>query len=353
MKALVSATLVAAVSFSIAGCGTSGAPGGGSGSAARRLNGGGASFVYPMMSKWTSVYDKEKGIKINYTSIGSGGGIRQMTDKTLDFGCTDAPMTDDQLKAASEKGGDVVHIPLVMGGVVPVYNLPGVEKPVKFTGLLLADIYLGKIKKWNDPALKAINPDVEFPDQDIVVVHRSDGSGTTYIFVEYLSKVSPEWKSKVGVNTSVDWPVGVGQKGNEGVAGQVARTAGSIGYVELIYALQNKIKFGSVQNSAGEFVSASLDSVSAAAKNALTNIPESLRYSLTDAPGKDSYPISGTDWAVVYKNLPAGVAEEVVGFFRWVLHEGQGYAGELHYAPLPEELVKLADKKLDEIKPAP
>jgi phosphate transport system substrate-binding protein len=350
MKPFVSATLLAALSFFTLGCGTGGSPGGGS--AARRLNGGGASFVYPLMTKWTSVYDKEKGIKINYQSTGSGAGIKQMTEQTMDFGCTDAPMTDEQLKAANEKGGDVVHIPLVMGGVVPVYNLPGVEKPVKFTGPLLADIYLGKIKKWNDPALKAINPDVEFPDQDIVVVHRADGSGTTYIFVEYLSKVSPEWKSKVGVSTSVDWPIGVGQKGNEGVAGQVTRTAGSIGYVELIYALQNKIKYGSVQNSAGEFVSASLESVSAAAKNALTTIPESLRYSLTDAPGKDSYPISGTDWAVIYKNLPAGVAEEVAGFFRWVLHEGQNYTEELHYARLPEDLVRLADKKLDEIKPA-
>jgi phosphate transport system substrate-binding protein len=342
--------LLAALAVWTVGCGsTAVSPGGGSGSG--RLNGGGATFVYPMMSKWSSVYAKEKGTKVNYQSTGSGAGIQQMIAKTFDFGCSDAPMNDEQLASAREKGGEVVHIPLVMGGVVPAYNLPGVDTPVKFTGPLLADIFLGKIKKWNDPALQKINSGLNLPDQEIVIVHRSDGSGTTYIFAEYLSKVSDEWKSKVGVSTSLKWPVGIGQKGNEGVAGQITRSVGSIGYVELIYALQNNIKFGPVQNSAGEFVSASLQSVAAAATNALTTIPEDLRYSLTNAPGKESYPISGTNWGIMYRNQPQGVAQELVSFFRWVLRQGQDYTEELHYARLPAGLIERAEKKLDEVKP--
>jgi phosphate ABC transporter phosphate-binding protein len=258
-------------------------------------------------------------------------------------------MTDEQLANARKAFGDVVHVPLVLGGVVPAYSLPGIDQQLKFTGPVLADIYLGKIKKWNDPALKAINTTVTLPDQEIVVVHRSDGSGTTYIWVDYLAKVSEDWRRTVGVGTSVKWPAGIGQKGNEGVSGQVSRSPGSIGYIELIYALQNNIKFGSVQNREGTFVEANVESIAEAAKNALTSIPADLRYSLTDAPGKNSYPISGTVWAVAYKDLPAEKGRPVADFLRWVMHDGQNYTDALHYVRLPDGLAKLADKKIGEI----
>jgi phosphate transport system substrate-binding protein len=303
------------------------------------------------MTKWARVYDKEKGVKVNYTSTGSGAGIQQMTVKTVNFGCTDAPMNDDQLKKARQSGGEVLHIPLVMGGVVPIYNLPGVDKPLRFTGQVLADIFLGKIKKWNESPLTSLNPGVNLPDSQIAVVHRSEPSGTTYTFVEFLSLSSDEWKSKVGgVSTAIKWPTGTGQKGSEGLSGQVARSPGSIGYVELIYALQNKIQFGDVQNKDGEFVRASTQSITAAANNALTNIPDDLRYSLTFAPGKESYPISCTTWAVVYKVQSPDDGSALADFLRWVSHEGQNYAEDLHYARLPEGLVQRLTKKLDEIK---
>jgi phosphate transport system substrate-binding protein len=323
----------------VSGCGSS-----------KRLNAGGATFVYPIMSKWASEYKKATGIEVNYQSIGSGGGIQQMTARTFDFGCSDGPLNDEQLEKCRDNGAEAVHIPLVMGAVVPVYNLQGVEGPLKFTGAVLADIFLGKIKKWNDQAIQELNPGVEFPDKEIVVIHRSDGSGTTYIWVDYLSKVNPAWKKKVGVGTSVNWPTGIGQKGNEGVAGQVRRTTGSIGYVELIYALQNDISFGLVQNKEGEFVKASLESVTAAANASLKEIPDDLRFSITDAPGKGSYPISGTNWAVVYQKLPAKKGQMVVDFLRWVTHEGQEYTADLHYARLPKGLVKRLEKKLDAIE---
>jgi phosphate transport system substrate-binding protein len=259
-------------------------------------------------------------------------------------------MNEEQLKKAQEVGGSVVHIPLVMGGDVPAFNLPQVSEQLKFSGPVLADIFLGKIKKWNDSALQELNPNVSLPEQEIVVVHRSDGSGTTYIWVDYLSKVSPEWKTKVGVGTSVNWPTGIGQKGNEGVAGQVRRSPGSIGYIELIYALQNNIKYGSVRNREGAFVSADLESVSAAADAALTNIPDDLRYSITDAPGSKSYPISGTVWAVSYVSNPGGKGAAVREFLRWCTHEGQQFTGALHYSPLPAGLVQRLEKKLDLIK---
>jgi phosphate transport system substrate-binding protein len=318
-----------------------------------RLNAGGATFIYPMMSKWASEYDKAKGVKVNYQSIGSGGGIQQMTSKTFDFGCSDAPLNEEQLKKARETGGEAVHIPLVMGAVVPAYNLAEASEPLQFTGPVLADIFLGKIKRWNDAPLKELNPGVNLPDQEIAVVHRSDGSGTTHIWVDYLSKVSPEWKSKVGVGTSVNWPTGVGQKGNEGVAGQVKRSPGSLGYIELIYALQNNIPFGLVRNKEGVPVKASLESVTAAAAAALTEIPDDLRYSLTDAPGKDAYPISGTSWAILYVNQPADKAKAVVDFLRWATHEGQQYTAALHYARLPAGLVERLDKKLDQVRASP
>jgi phosphate transport system substrate-binding protein len=337
-----------------AGCGGSSviAPGASSGGG-ERLNGAGSSLVYPIMTKWTSVYDKEKGVKVNYQSIGSGGGIQQMIAKTLDFGCSDAPMNDEQLAKAREQGGDVVHVPLVIGGVVPAYNVSGLGQPLRFTGPVLADIFLGKIKRWNDSALQALNPGVALPDKEILVVHRSDGSGTTYIFADYLAKVSPEWKGKVGVSTSLNWPCGVGQKGNEGVAGHVARADGSIGYIELIYARQNSIPFGAVQNREGEFVQASLESTAAAADAALTTIPDDLRFSLTDPPGKASYPISGAVWAVAYKQQAAEKRQLLVQFLSWVTHAGQQYAEALSYARLPKGLVERGEDKIEQIKIGP
>jgi phosphate transport system substrate-binding protein len=317
-----------------------------------RLNGGGSTFVYPMMSKWAAEYDKAKGVEVNYQSIGSGGGIQQMTAKTFDFGCTDGPMNEEQLQKAKDTGGDVVHVPLVMGAVVPAYNLKDVEKPLVFSGRVLADIYLGKVKKWNDKALQDLNPDVKLPDLGIGVVHRSDGSGTTHIWVDYLSKVSDQWKKEIGVGTSVDWKTGEGAKGNEGVAQSVKATPGAIGYIELIYALQNDIKYGLVKNKEGVAIKADLKSVTAAGDNALKDIREDLRYSITDADGKDSYPISGTVWAVLYIDQPKDKGQHVVDYLRWCLHDGQKYCEELHYATLPKGLVEKADKKLDAVKVA-
>jgi phosphate transport system substrate-binding protein len=316
-----------------------------------RVNGAGSTFVYPMMSKWADEYDKAKGVKVSYQSIGSGGGIKGMIEKTIDFGCTDRPMSDEQLKEARDSGGDVLHIPLAMGAVVPIYNLEGVED-LTFSGPVLADIFLGKIKKWNDQAIKDLNPQAKLPDQDIVVVHRSDGSGTTYIWVDYLAKVSPEWKERVGVATSVKWPVGDGVKGCEGVTGAVKATDGSIGYVELLYALQNNIKFGKVINKAGVIIKADLKFVTAATESALENLPADLRYSLTDAEGENSYPICGTVWAVIYIEQPAGKGKGVVDFLRWCIHDGQTFTEDLHYAKLPAGLVEKADKRLDLAKVA-
>jgi phosphate transport system substrate-binding protein len=314
------------------------------------LNGAGSTFVYPMMSKWAADYDKAKGVEVNYLSIGSGGGIQQMTDKSADFGCTDAPMNDEQLHKARDTGGDVVHIPLVMGAVVPAYNLGGITEPLTFSGPVLADIYLGTVKKWNDKAIQDLNPGITLPDQEIGVVHRSDGSGTTYIWLDYLAKVSPEWEKKVGLATSVDWPMGEGAKGNEGVSGRVKASPGSIGYIELTYALQNGIKFGLVKNKEGVAIKPDLKSVTAAADGALQEIPDDLRYSITDAPGKDSYPISGTVWAVLYVNQPTGKGQHVVDFLRWVTHEGQQYCEGLDYAKLPPGLVERVEKKLASIQ---
>jgi phosphate ABC transporter phosphate-binding protein len=316
----------------------------------KRLNAGGSTFVYPMMSKWSDEYKKAKGVEVNYQSIGSGGGIQQMTAGTFDFGCTDGPMNEEQLKKCRETGVEPLHIPLVLGAVVPAYHLKEVKEPLRFTGPVLADIFLGTIQKWNDKAIRELNPDADLPDEDIVVVHRSDGSGTTYIWVDYLAKVSSAWYTKVGVGTSVDWPVGIGQKGNEAVARQVKQTPGSIGYIELTYALQTDIPFGLVKNKEGAFVKASLGSVTAAAKAGLTDIPADLRYSLTNPPGKESYPISGTVWAVVYERLPAGKGQMVIDFLRWVTHDGQPFAEELQYARLPAGLVERVDKKLDQLR---
>jgi phosphate transport system substrate-binding protein len=319
------------------------------------LRGSGSSFVKPIMDRWVDEYTKAKGGKINYQAQGSTAGIDAMIDKAVDFGATDAYLTAGQLgKARDAKGGgEIVHIPLVMGGIVPAYNLEGLKKPVKFTGEVLAEIYMGRIKTWNDPKLKAINDGVDLPDKKIAVCWRSDGSGSTNIFTDYLCKVSPDFKEKVGMGTKVKFPVGNGEEKTAGVAGFVSKTPYSIGYVELTYAIQNKIPYGEVKNKAGKFVAASLESVSEAAAQTFKEKepPEHLRFSITDAPGEGSYPISGTTWAVCYVNQPSGTAEDLVRFFSWVMHDGQKYAAELKYAPLPEDLVKKIHDKLKTIKP--
>ena len=294
-------------------------------------------------------YSKIKpGVQINYQSLGSGAGIRQLTNQTVFFGATDGPMTTDQLQAAP---GKILHLPTVLGAVVPVYQLAGVSAEIKFTGPLLADIFLGKVVKWNDPAIAKVNAGVKLPDTDITVVHRSDGSGTSYIWVDYLAKVSPEWKKSVGVSTAVKWPVGLGGKGNEGVAGLVKQTPGSIGYVELIYAVQNKIAFGAVQNANGEFVKASIPAVTAAAAAAAKSMPADFRVSITNAPGAGVYPISSFTWLLLYEN-PKDKAQgkAMVEFMKWALTDGQKMATDLGYAPLPAEVVKLEQAALATIK---
>jgi phosphate transport system substrate-binding protein len=287
-------------------------------------------------------------VQINYQSLGSGAGIRQITNQTVFFGASDGPMTPDQLLAAP---GKILHFPTVLGAVVPVYNIPGVNAELKFTGALLGDIFLGKITKWNDPAIMKLNPGVNLPGTDITVVHRSDGSGTTYIFVDFLSKLSPEWKAKVGVATSVNWPTGVGGKGNEGVSGLVTQTPGSIGYVELIYALQNKVSYGTVQNAAGEFVKASVDAVTKAAAEAVKAMPADFRVSITNAPGAGVYPISSFTWMLFYENpKDKAQAKTMVEFMKWALTDGQKYCADLGYAPLPDPVVKLEMAALAKIK---
>lgn len=310
------------------------------------INGAGATFPYPIYSKWFSEYDKaHPNVQINYQSIGSGGGIRQLMNQTVFFGATDGPMTDEQLKSAP---GPVLHLPTVLGGVVPIYNVPGAGD-LKFSGAVLADIFLGKVKKWNDPSIAKLNAGAKLPATDITVVHRSDGSGTTYIFVDYLSKVSPDWKQKVGAATSVEWPTGVGGKGNEGVAGLVKQTPGSIGYVELIYATQNTIPYGSVRNKAGQDVKASAESVTAAAASA--QIPPDFRVSITDADGQNAYPLASFTWILLYQN-PSDKArgKAMVDFMRWALADGQQFATQLGYAPLPQAVVKMEMDALSKVQ---
>src|SRR6267154_921337 len=320
----------------------------GSASAETNLNGAGATFPNPIYQKWFSEYhNTHKDVQINYQSIGSGGGIAQLTSGTVDFGASDGPMTDEQLSKVS---GKVFHIPTVLGAVVPTYNVNGVSGELKFTGDVLADIYLGNIKKWNDPRLAKANPGVKFPDEDIVIVHRSDGSGTTYIWTDYLSKVSSEWKDKVGKGTSVNWPVGLGGKGNEGVAGTVKQTEGSLGYVELIYAVSNKMTYGSVQNAAGSFVKASLDSVTAAAAS-VKDMPDDFRVSITNAPGKDAYPISSFTWLLVPAEwADAGKEKAFVDFLNWMVDKGQTMTASLSYAPLPKAVAQKVKARIKEIK---
>ncbi len=314
-----------------------------------QINGAGATFPNPIYSKWFSEYNKlHPTVAINYQSIGSGAGIRQITNQTVFFGATDGPMTNDQLQGAP---GKILHFPTVLGAVVPIYNIEGVNQELKFTGPVLADIFLGKITKWNDPAIAKANPGVNLPATDITVAHRSDGSGTSYIWVDFLAKVSPEWKQKVGVATSVNWPAGVGAKGNEGVSGLVKQTPGAIGYVELIYALQNKIAYGSVQNAAGEFVKASVQAVTAAAAVAAKSMPKDFRVSITNAPGQGVYPVSSFTWLLLYENpKDKAQAKIFVEFLKWALTDGQKFATDLGYAPLPEEVVKLEMAVIPQIK---
>ena len=309
------------------------------------LNGAGATFPYPMYSKWFSEYHKaHPEIQINYQSIGSGGGIRQVLAGTVDFGASDGPMSDEQLSQSKTK---ILHVPTVLGAVVPAYNVPGVSGEIKFTPQAMAGIFLGKITSWNDEAIASANPGLKLPNQPIIIVHRSDGSGTTYIFTDYLSKVSPDWQSQVGKNTSVKWPVGVGGKGNEGVAGMIRQMQGAIGYIELIYAVQNHIDYGSVKNASGGFIKASLDSVTAAAAS-VKSMPADFRVSITNAPGKDAYPISSFTWLLIpAQSKDATKGKILADFLNWMVDDGQKMTAELTYAPLPGS---VASKVKDEIK---
>jgi len=302
------------------------------------LNAAGATFPYPIYSKWFDVYHTQhSNIQINYQSIGSGGGIRQLLAGTVDFGASDGPMSDDQLAQAKFK---ILHFPTVLGAVVPTYNVAGVSSDLNFTQKALAGIYLGTITKWNDPEIAKANPGVNLPNADIVVVHRSDGSGTSYIFTDFLSKASDDWKNKVGKGTSVNWPVGLGGKGNEGVTGLVKQTPGSIGYVELIYALQNNIAFGKVQNAGGKFLKADLAGVTAAASGAAKDMPDDFRISITNAPGATSYPISSFTWLLIPAQISdAGKRDAIKGFLKWMLADGQTYNEGLSYAKLPKPVV--------------
>jgi phosphate transport system substrate-binding protein len=313
------------------------------------INAAGATFPYPIYGKWFDEFAKvDTEAEINYQSIGSGGGIRQFTAGTVDFGASDMPMTDQQIKDSKYKP---LHFPTVLGGLVPTYNIPGVKQDLKFTPAALAGIYLGHVKKWNDAELKKANPGVNLPDAEIIVVHRSDGSGTTFVWTDYLAKVSPEWKSKVGSNTSVSWPVGLGGKGNEEVAALVKQTPNSIGYVELIYALGTKLAYGYVQNSAGTFLKADFASVTEAAAAASQNMPADFRVSITNAAGKNAYPISSFTWLLIPSKIEDPAKKRaIVTFLRWMLTDGQKYAGSLGYAPLPAQVVSQEQKAIARIQ---
>jgi len=316
-----------------------------------QLNGAGATFPTVIYSKWFDEYKNATGILMNYQAIGSGGGIKQIIEGTVDFGASDSPMTDQQLnQAKSKQGTDILHIPMVMGAVVVSYNLQGVGKGLNLDGETLAKIYSGKIRMWNDPSIKGLNPKLNLPNKAILVAHRSDGSGTTFIFTDYLAKVSQDWGKRVGKGTSVNWPVGLGGKGNDGVAGLVKQMQGSIGYVELAYAIKNNIPYANMKNKAGNFVEATFSSVSAAAEETSKNMPGDLRVSITDAPGKDSYPLSGFTWLLVYKNMRNETkAKALVNFLKWAMGKGQSFASGLYYAPLSKGVIKLCDNKINMI----
>jgi phosphate transport system substrate-binding protein len=315
------------------------------------INGAGATFPYPLYSKWFSEYQKvDPSVQINYQSVGSGAGIRQLSEKTIDFGASDSPMTDEQIAKA---GAPIVHIPTVLGAVVLSYNLPGVEKGLKLTPEAVAGIYLGKITKWNDPAIAGENKGIALPDSAITVVKRSDGSGTTGIFTDYLSKVSPEFKSKVGSGTAVSWPVGLGGKGNEGVTGLIKQSPGSIGYVELIYAENNKLAYAALRNTSGAYVVPSIASVTAAAEGAMKAMPADFRISITNSPGKAAYPISGFTYLLVSEATAREKLSKLVPFLHWAVKDGQKFAEPLHYSPLPKALVSKVEKRIATIKTSP
>jgi phosphate transport system substrate-binding protein len=322
---------------------------GNTGSADLLINGAGATFPYPIYSKWFDVYAKENpGIKFNYQSIGSGGGIRMLSNRTVDVGASDAPLTDQQL---SDAPGKILHFPSVMGAVVIAYNLPGFTGTLRLTGPVIADIFAGKITKWDDDKIKALNTTVAIPSTDIVVCHRSDGSGTSYIFTDYMSKVSASWASDPGKGTAVKWPAGLGGKGNEGVTALIQQTPGAIGYVELIYALNNHIAYAEIQNKAGNWVQASLAGVTAAAASAAGEMAPDFRVSITDAPGADAYPISSFTWLLVYqKQTNKDVGEQIKKFLVWALSDGQKYTSDLKYAPLPSEVVQREVAQIQQIQ---
>jgi phosphate transport system substrate-binding protein len=314
----------------------------------KSLNGAGATFPAPLYQKWFDQYSKLGGVQVNYQAIGSGGGIKGLQDQTVDFGASDAPMTDEQIAGA--KGGPLFHIPTALGAIVPTYNIPDTSTQLKFTGDTIAGIWLGDIAKWNDPRLVADNPDLASVDQDIVVVHRSDGSGTTFGFTDYLSSVSSDWQTKVGKGTSVDWPVGLGGNGNPGVAGEVQQTPYAIGYVELIYAIQNNLGFGVVQNSSGNWITPSLASVTAAAASAATNIPPDLRFSIVNAPGPDAYPISTATWLLTYREIPdraKGLA--ITRMLWWATHDGQQFNNDLAYATVPSQITAVSEQFIQQV----
>jgi phosphate transport system substrate-binding protein len=315
------------------------------------LTGAGATFPYPLYSKWFSDYANETGVRINYQSIGSGGGIRQITEGTVDFGATDGPMTDEQLTRA--KHGRILHFPTVLGADAIAYNLPNLAEPIRLTGPAIADIFLGKIRKWNDPRIVQLNPGLSLPASDLVVVHRSDGSGTTYVFTDYLSAVSPEWARTVGKGTEVRWPTGLGAKGNEGVSGQIKQTPGAIGYIELVYAKQNRLSYASVRNAAGSFVLPSIESVTAAAASAGPKLGPGTDYrvSIVNAPGPDAYPISSFTWLLVYQRHPDPASGRTLAdFLRWAYSAGQQRAAPLDYAPLPGELATRLRQRVDSLQ---
>lgn len=331
--------------------GTEGDTTGARGTSGVALTGAGATFPYPIYNKWFSDYATAKGVKINYQSIGSGGGVRQIMEQTVDFGASDSPMSDEELSRA--KGGHILHIPTVLGADVITYNVPNVPHGLKLTSDAVADIYLGKLKKWNDPRIATLNPGVPLPAADILVVHRSDGSGTTFIFTDYLSTVNPEWLRVVGRGKEVRWPTGIGAKGNEGVAGQVKQTPGAIGYVELAYAKQNNLPYASIRNAAGQFVEPSMETIYAAAEGAAANLPPNTDYrvSIVNAPGARSYPISSFTWLLVYRNpTDAAKARLLDDFLRWALTDGSQAARALDYPPLPAAMARQILTRLDSIK---
>jgi phosphate transport system substrate-binding protein len=346
------ATKLAALILLIAACGRESASNSSTASSTRSsgsvdLTGAGATFPYPIYSKWFADYAKQTGVKINYQSIGSGGGIRQLSEQTVDFGASDSPMSDDEMSKA--KGGAVLHIPTVLGAVVITYNIPGLSAPLNLTSSAIADIFSGRVTKWSDTRIASINPGVKLPSTDILVVHRSDGSGTTFIFTDYLSKAVPTWNSSVGKGKEVKWPTGLGAKGNEGVAGQIKQTPGAIGYVELAYAKQNNLPFAAITNKAGKNILASVPAVTAAAAGAAQTLPANTDYriSIVDAPGADSYPISSFTWILVYQQQrDAAKGKKLVDFLNWALTTGESEASSLDYAPLPAGMAAKVKARL-------